>query len=169
MREKHCHEPPEEAKFDDIKTGKGRPMLFALEVRARVGYSNREPLGIRGMSVNNLTAKSVVASRKGKSPMKSSKTLVFGSALVLFATSAAQAQMPVDVSKITCEEMQKGSLGDAAALGMWLSGYYNAKRGTSVFDVERATVNARKISELCAANPKQTVMLTIEKMLDAGK
>ena len=50
--------------------------------------------------------------------------------LILFflIISAAQAQVTVDVSKITCEQFRGYAITDPNNIALWLSGYYNGQR-----------------------------------------
>ena len=48
--------------------------------------------------------------------------------LIAFATASAQAQVIVDVSKITCDQYVHAKITTPNLLAAWMSGYYNAKR-----------------------------------------
>lgn len=56
---------------------------------------------------------------------------------VLFGASAANAQMTVDVSKITCKQLITYEITDARSISIWLSGYFNAQENNTVLDVAR--------------------------------
>ncbi|MGA7788860.1 MAG: HdeA/HdeB family chaperone [Xanthobacteraceae bacterium] len=59
-------------------------------------------------------------------------------ASVLFiGAGAAQAQVSVDVAKITCRQLlfDKVISPNEKSLALWLSGYYNAKRNSTVIDI----------------------------------
>ena len=66
--------------------------------------------------------------------MKSLKLLVASAAVVFGMSSVAQAQSTVDMSKLTCEELLKGS-GDSIEAAIWLSGYYNGLRKNTKLDL----------------------------------
>ena len=42
---------------------------------------------------------------------------------------AARAQVTIDVSKITCNQLVDREVGDPRDIAIWLSGYYHGKRG----------------------------------------
>ena len=54
--------------------------------------------------------------------------------LILFCLiiSAAQAQVTVDVSKITCEQFRGYAITDPNNIALWLSGYYNGQRNNTI-------------------------------------
>jgi hypothetical protein len=51
--------------------------------------------------------------------------------------SSAQAQMIVDVAKITCKQFITYEITDARTLSVWLAGYWGGERKTTVVDVSR--------------------------------
>jgi hypothetical protein len=54
--------------------------------------------------------------------------------LGLLAVPAAQAQVTLDVAKITCEQLLQNKVAAPRILGAWLSGYYNGKRNNTVLN-----------------------------------
>jgi hypothetical protein len=56
--------------------------------------------------------------------------IVFSS--IVFATASTQAQVVVDVSKITCDQFVHAKIATPLYLAAWLSGYYNAKATTGL-------------------------------------
>jgi len=88
---------------------------------------------------------------------------------IVFAT-AAQAQVNIDVSKITCDEfvhdkipmapdLYLGFLGAASfearamlsrwLIAAWLSGYHHAKRNNSIIALESFEDNVSKLTNYC--------------------
>ena len=59
--------------------------------------------------------------------------VVFNLILATFLVSAAQAQVTVEVSKITCEEFASYKIIDPEKIAIWLSGYYHGKQGNTGF------------------------------------
>jgi len=94
---------------------------------------------------------------------------------VLFATSFAftpvQAQMTIDVAKITCDQYLSFSVADPRDIAIWLSGYFHGKGGSTVLAVEELKQHAAKLQSACFRkdNSQLTVMQVIEKGLDQGK
>ncbi len=56
---------------------------------------------------------------------------------IVFATASAQAQVVVDVSKITCDQYVHAKITTPNLIAAWLSGYYNAKRNNRIIDLAR--------------------------------
>jgi acid stress chaperone HdeB len=90
--------------------------------------------------------------------------LVFATFL---ATSPVRAQVKVEVAKITCEQFLVFSVADPKDIAIWLSGYYNGKRGSATFEPQAFKANFEKIKSACfkRENSKLPVMQVIEKNL----
>ena len=97
------------------------------------------------------------------------KLLVSVAALVLTINSVAQAQVSVDMSKFTCEQLTSGPPGDAIETGVWLSGYYNGQRKNTVLELKQVKQNAEAVVKHCKANPKMTVMQAVDTLLAVKK
>src|SRR5262245_52132964 len=105
-----------------------------------------------------------------------------------FATASAQAQVSIDVSKITCDEYVHdkipttdfasfsavGSLSFEARamlsrwlIANWLSGYYHAKRNNWIVNVESFESNVNKLNNYCydEKNFKVPIMEAVERVL----
>ena len=72
--------------------------------------------------------------------------IVFSS--IVFATASAQAQVSVDVSKITCDQV--GHNVRPLNLAAWLSGYYHAKRNNPILDPQALEENMNKVQNYCS-------------------
>ena len=53
------------------------------------------------------------------------------------AVPAAQAQVTIDISKITCDQYMGYKIINPYSLAMWLSGYYNAQRGNTIIETTK--------------------------------
>ena len=60
--------------------------------------------------------------------------IVLGPGLALIGLQAAQAQVTIDITKITCHEFLDGQLTDSNTLAIWLNGYVNGARGKTLID-----------------------------------
>jgi acid stress chaperone HdeB len=79
--------------------------------------------------------------------------------LVLASVSLpASAQLTLDVSKITCDQWVGYKITNPHNIALWLSGYYNAKRGNTVIDPQRLDENARKLQDYCLIHKQTPVM-----------
>jgi hypothetical protein len=54
--------------------------------------------------------------------------------LALIWPQAVQAQVTIDITKITCNQFLAGEVTDARTLGIWLNGYMNGARGKTLID-----------------------------------
>ena len=87
--------------------------------------------------------------------------------LITFATASAQAQVIVDVSKITCDQYVHAKITTPNLLAAWMSGYYNAKRNNKVIDLETLEDNVSKVQNYCydEKNFKVPIMTAIQRVL----
>jgi acid stress chaperone HdeB len=86
-----------------------------------------------------------------------------------FVVSAAQAQVTVEVSKITCEEFASYKVMDPEKIAIWLSGYYNGKQSNTSVDRVQLNENTKKLEEYCLQNPDTLVMQAFEKLAGESK
>ena len=82
--------------------------------------------------------------------------------------STAQAQVTIDVSKITCEQFRSYAITDPNNIALWLSGYYNGHRNNTIIKVESFKENLGKVKDYCITNPTVTVMQAVEVLLGKG-
>ena len=75
------------------------------------------------------------------------RKLLIGSLVTVAAVQFAQAQVTVDVSKITCDQFNVMQKQDSVAL--WLGGYYHGKKGDTLVDTNLFEDNVRKIRAAC--------------------
>ena len=89
--------------------------------------------------------------------------LVFSS--IVFAKAPAQAQVSVDVSTITCDQV--GHNVQPLNLAAWLSGYYHAKRNNRILDVQAFEENMNKVQKYCydEKNFKVPIVEAVETVL----
>lgn len=93
------------------------------------------------------------------------------SALVLNLCTAAQAQVSIDATKITCDQFVHHKVGEPRVTGAWLSGYYHGRRDTRIIDLQGFEENLSKLTFFCQEekNFKLPVMQAVEQVLGAGK
>lgn len=99
------------------------------------------------------------------------KRMVLGSTLLLAfaAVPAANAQVTLDVSKITCDQFTGYKITNPQNIAIWLSGFYNGKRNNTVLDTQELAANTKKLQDYCIQNPKVMVMQAVETLLGGGK
>ena len=89
--------------------------------------------------------------------------------LGLLVGSKAQAQVTIDMSKLTCDQFLQHKVTNPTFLALWLSGYYAGKRKNPIVDVEKLEGNADRVSAYCDTNRKTVLMQAIEIVLGPGK
>ena len=85
------------------------------------------------------------------------------------AAFPAHAQVTVDVSKITCEQLYKYKLATADNIAIWLSGFHHGKRSDTIIDAQALKSNAKKLVRYCFRNPETLVMQAVESVLGEKK
>jgi len=89
--------------------------------------------------------------------------------IVLPATAHAQASETVDVAKISCDQFAGFKITDPRFIAIWLSGYYNGKRGNTVVDLQGFNDNYQKLRNYCIVNPTRTMAQAVETLFGAEK
>jgi acid stress chaperone HdeB len=94
--------------------------------------------------------------------------VTFGLAAALSATQPVQAQVTIDVAKISCEQFILFKVTDPQKIAIWLSGYYHGKRETTVVDTQTFAEFSDKTKDYCRANLNVPVMQAVDTLI-AGK
>jgi acid stress chaperone HdeB len=89
--------------------------------------------------------------------------------LLVLMPAAGEAQVSVDVAKITCKQFLLDTVAPTKSLTMWLSGYYHGKHGGTVVDFAALPREADKVEDYCRMNLDVTVMDAIEAALSPSK
>jgi acid stress chaperone HdeB len=91
--------------------------------------------------------------------------------LVGSSISSLQAQVTIDVSKITCAQYVQQKISSPTLIAAWLSGYYNAKRNNLLIDPGAMEENVAKVKNFCSdeKNFKLPVMKAVESTLGKKK
>jgi len=74
----------------------------------------------------------------------------------------AHAQVTLDLSKITCDQYIGYKITDPQNIAIWLSGYFNGKRGNTIVDTQGFNDNTKKLRDYCFKNPATPVMQATE-------
>jgi len=101
--------------------------------------------------------------------MLRSKLFVLGYLFTILLVSGAQAQITIDMSKITCDQFLQHKVGNPRVIAAWLSGFYAGKRNNPVVDQQTLERNVDKVSAFCDSNRKTLLMQAVETTLGAGK
>jgi acid stress chaperone HdeB len=94
---------------------------------------------------------------------------MLGLAAILAASSGAQAQVMLDLSKVTCDQWVKYQVADPKFIAMWLSGYFHGKRGDTMIDTQKLIADADAVENYCFKNPKALLMPSVEAIVGGQK
>ena len=104
------------------------------------------------------------------SPIKPMLTIVGVTfAFAVEPAPIAQAQVTLDVSKLTCGKLLSYKFATAEKIQAWVSGYHNGKRGNTSLDVHGPVENAKKLRNYCVRNSQTLVLDAIETVLGAAQ
>jgi hypothetical protein len=81
------------------------------------------------------------------------------------ANFAAQAQVNLDVSKITCKQFAAYKVANPKYIAIWISGYYYGAQKKFVVDTQKLVDNADKLENYCLKNPDALVLQAVETIL----
>src|SRR6516164_458318 len=90
-------------------------------------------------------------------------------AFALEPAPVAQAQVTLDVSKLTCGKLLSYKFTTAEKIGAWVSGYHNGKRGNTSLDTHGLIDNAKKLRNYCIRNSQTLVMDAVETVLGTAQ
>jgi acid stress chaperone HdeB len=89
--------------------------------------------------------------------------------LALLVVSAAQAQVTIDVSKITCDQYILDKVTDFRTITAWLDGFYAGKHNNTVVDTAALQRNADKVEEYCKSHRDMALMQAVEAALSGDR
>src|SRR5215813_8739225 len=81
----------------------------------------------------------------------------------------AQAQVTLDISKLTCGKLLSYKFATEEKIEAWMSGYHNGKRGNTSLDVHEMIENAKKLRNYCIRNSQTLVADAVEAVLGAAQ
>ena len=95
------------------------------------------------------------------------RIIIAGFVLMLFFAAPVEAQMSLDISKITCDQFVHSKVGNPRTLAAWLSGFYNGKRNNQTVDPQQFETNLSKLTHFCyqEKNFRLPVMEAVEAVL----
>jgi len=95
---------------------------------------------------------------------------LIGLMLAAMMASVGQAQVTVDVAKITCGQFLAYSVADPKEIALWLNGYYTGKRGGStLIDTQALKARYDQIRSYCLVNQNTPIMQAIETLSSGSK
>ena len=98
------------------------------------------------------------------------KPVISALILALIATSA-EAQVQLDLSKVTCDQFVHHKVGSPRVMAAWFSGYYNGKRDNLIIDMKDFEARLNKVQNFCGVekNFSVTVLKAVERVIGTAK
>lgn len=88
---------------------------------------------------------------------------------MLATAQPAPAQVTLDLAKVTCEQWSGYKITNPQNIALWLSGYYNGKRGNTVLDTQRLITDAAKLNDFCLTRPQMPIMQAVDELMARNK
>ena len=85
--------------------------------------------------------------------------------LTLTASSPAEAQVTIDVAKLTCGQFATYKVASPKSIAIWLNGYHHGARGDTVIDTQLLDEDTEKIQRYCIDNPNTPLMQAVETVI----
>lgn len=96
------------------------------------------------------------------------KLKTFAAVLVATLTGGMAAAQTVDISTITCADLDGMDADTVTALLFWVDGYQGGAAGDTSFDLERLKTNIDGAAAACMADPTTTVLDAIVAAEEEG-
>ena len=90
--------------------------------------------------------------------------VALGLILALEKVPPAQAQVTLDVSKVTCDQFHAYKITNPQNIAIWVNGYYHGKRGDVTLDTQKLVESARKLRDYCRRNRQTLVLEAVETL-----
>jgi len=97
--------------------------------------------------------------------MQKPRLLISLVAITLSAMWPAQAQVTIDVAKMTCAQFAAYKVASPKNIAIWLNGYYHGKRGDTVVDTQQLDEDTKKIQQYCIDNTNTPLVQAVETIV----
>jgi acid stress chaperone HdeB len=131
-----------------------------VAIAAYVGHSAH---GYYRYKSKNRAVEVAIAMHGYKYPF-STKVLLFAFIALLFFVDA-EAQVVVDVSKITCDQFATYKIENPEYIAIWLDGYYHGTRGDMKVDIQTLSADAKKVEMYCLSKPEVPLVQAVKTVL----
>jgi HdeA/HdeB family len=91
------------------------------------------------------------------------RKLLISLVVVTITTSSSQAQVTLDMSRITCADYVAMSASQARTFSAWMSGWFNHKFGYTTMGLDDFARNVASVRQWCTTSPQATVMGALER------
>jgi acid stress chaperone HdeB len=92
------------------------------------------------------------------------KFLLFVFISLLFSVDA-EAQVVVDVSKITCNQFATYKIENPEYIAIWLDGYYHGTRGDMKVDIQTLSADTKKVENYYLSKPDVPLVQAVKAVL----
>jgi hypothetical protein len=93
------------------------------------------------------------------------KTCLIALLALLALPVSSEAQIKVEMNKITCGDWLGYNREQQDFVRFWMSGYYNGAANNSVLDYKRLQTNSAKVAAYCKKNKSKTLPTAIKQSL----
>ena len=90
-------------------------------------------------------------------------------AISFFTACPAQAQLTVDMSKVTCKQFITYEITDGRSLSIWLSGYFNAQQNNLTVDVSKFRSRSKALNDFCLTHQDVALMEAAKTVIGSKK
>jgi len=92
------------------------------------------------------------------------KVLIIAAVVLGAASLPASAQVNLDMNKITCGDWLGYDPESQNFVRFFMSGYYNASRGSNVLNYSRLQQNSQKVIAYCKKHRSETLPTAIQRL-----
>jgi hypothetical protein len=82
---------------------------------------------------------------------------------VAMVPAVVQAQVLVDMTRITCGEYVSLPPDQSRIISAWMSGWFNQKTGYAWVDLNAYERNIANVRKFCATYPNETIMAALQR------
>jgi len=93
------------------------------------------------------------------------REILFGLFVATAAIGATEAQVMVDVSKITCNQYITQHIAHMQTVNVWLSGFYAGRRNNPLIDTQALNRNGNKVSRFCESHREMPLLDAVEAIV----
>ena len=91
--------------------------------------------------------------------------LLLGLSGAVTIAATADAQVMVDVSRMSCDQYITQRVTHSRTVNIWLSGFYAGRRNKPVVDTQGLERNSNKLSRFCESNREMPLLDAVEAVL----
>ena len=93
------------------------------------------------------------------------KLIIILAVLMTVAPGSVQAQVTIDMSRVTCANYLAMSPAQTSTFSAWMSGWYNHKWGYTSVGLNDFARNIASIKQFCTTSPQETIMAALDRAI----